>query len=192
MLIARRRSAVSRVHDARPTDDETDSLGHARVRPGHALLAPALAAEDAEVRGGVELRLRLVRRARGSGRRGCDQGTRGGLREELAPRLVHGWYAGALLLESWYTSALLLESTQLLEICNPHSNEAEMTHSSNECSGRYSCTGPLPPSLQACNRSLCSILQPWARVFQIDWAAICSYLCSNRVHISAYSIQSHC
>ena len=47
---------------------------------------------------------------------------------EPAPRLVHGWYAGALLLESWYTSALLLESTQLLEICNPHSNEAEMTH----------------------------------------------------------------
>ena len=48
--------------------------------------------------------------------------------EELAPRVVHGWYAGALLLESWYTSALLLESTQLLEICNPHSNETEMTH----------------------------------------------------------------
>ena len=47
----------------------TDLLGHARVRPGHALLAPALAAEDAEVRGGVELRLRLVRRARGFGQR---------------------------------------------------------------------------------------------------------------------------
>ena len=53
------------------------------------------------------------------------------MREEPAPRLVHGWYAGALLLESWYTSALLLESTQLLEICNPHSNETEMTHGSD-------------------------------------------------------------
>ena len=50
------------------------------------------------------------------------------MREESAPRLVYGWYAGALLLESWHTSALLLESTQLLEICNPHSNETEMTH----------------------------------------------------------------
>ena len=63
------------------------------------------------------------------------------MREESAPRLVHGWYASALLLESWYASALLLESwyasalllesTQLLEICNPGSNEAEVTHGSD-------------------------------------------------------------
>ena len=54
-----------------------------------------------------------------------------------------------------------------------------MTHSSNECSGRYSCTGPLPPSLQACNRSLCSILQPWARVFQIDCHARFAVICAQ-------------
>ena len=69
------------------------------------------------------------------------------MREEPAPRLVHGWYAGALLLESWYTSALLLESTQLLEICNPHSNETEMTHASDALAGICTIYAPSPPAL---------------------------------------------
>ena len=72
------------------------------------------------------------------------------MREELAPRLVHGSYARALLLESWYASALLLESTQLLEICNPHSNETEMAHGSNALATICTVHCPCP----ACRRAI--------------------------------------
>ena len=114
------------------------------------------------------------------------------MREEPAPRLVHAWYASALLLESWYTSALLLESTQLLEICNPHSNEAEMAHGSNAVATICTVHCPCP----ACRRAIAALarLQPWARVFHgsIGQSAICSYLCSNRVHIIGIQHKEHC
>ena len=112
------RAALERaVHGwtSNPTTDRrrTDlPLTHVMLEPGHTLLAPALAAENAKVRGGVELAACRFHCSRDLWQRCCCQRTRGGVRE-LAPRVVHGWQGLlSLLVESCHRSAQWLESSQ--------------------------------------------------------------------------------
>ena len=139
---------VSRVHDARPnprpTDDEPTYLGTHVLEPGTQLLAPALAAEDA--RSTRRRRTQVVSSFAALATCGSAAAPMncGGLCEP-APRVVHGWYAGALLLESWCHRECTMAGER------PTATRQMMTHGSNAVAAI--CYMHCPPNLQACNSS---------------------------------------
>ena len=123
-----RRLARPRRATSNPTTDRrrTDLLGHARVRTGHALLAPALAAKNAEVRGRVELRLCLVRCSRDLWQRCCAK--------ELAAACAN-WR------REWSTEAARVLSLLLVESCHTQAGEQPQQRGRSDawlrCTGRY-------------------------------------------------------